>query len=208
MTCPSKDTPMTTTQTPITRIAWVLACLASMGSACATGASPSPAINLYSARHYATDEALYSNFTKATGIKINRVDADDAGIVARLKAEGAASPADVVLLVDAVRLHKAESEALFLPIKSKSLENAIPVEWRGKMTSEGASPWFGFSTRARIVVFDKKTVKREDVDTYEELADPKNKGKLCIRYDNWRSMYVYLYVWGVCMSCSVCMRRV
>uniref|UniRef100_UPI002108824D GTP-binding protein n=1 Tax=Klebsiella pneumoniae TaxID=573 RepID=UPI002108824D len=58
-------------------------------------------LNLYSARHYSTDEALYANFTKATGIKINRVDADDAGILARLKAEGTASPADVILLVDA-----------------------------------------------------------------------------------------------------------
>ena len=63
-------------------------------------------LNLYSARHYSTDEALYANFTKATGIKINRVDADDAGILARLKAEGSASPADVILLVDAARLVK------------------------------------------------------------------------------------------------------
>lgn len=70
-------------------------------------------LNLYSARHYSTDEALYTNFTKATGIKINRVDADDAGILARLKAEGAASPADVILLVDAARLWKGEIDGLF-----------------------------------------------------------------------------------------------
>lgn len=162
-------------------VACLLASLGGIGSAHAAENSPSSSINLYSARHYATDEALYSNFTKATGIKINRVDADDAGIVARLKAEGASSPADVILLVDAVRLHKAESEGLFLPIKSTLLENAIPAEWRGKMTTAGASAWFGFSTRARIVVYDKQTVKREDIDTYEELGDPKNKGKLCIR---------------------------
>ena len=61
-------------------------------------------LNLYSARHYQTDEALYADFTKATGIRINRVEADDAGILARLKAEGTASPADVILLVDAARL--------------------------------------------------------------------------------------------------------
>jgi hypothetical protein len=60
-------------------------------------------LNLYSARHYQTDEALYSNFTKATGIRINRVEADDAGILARLKAEGSASPADVILLVGGAR---------------------------------------------------------------------------------------------------------
>ena len=137
-------------------------------------------LNLYSARHYSTDEALYANFTKATGIKINRVDADDAGILARLKAEGAASPADVILLVDAARLYKGEVDGLFRPVKSKLLEDTIPAQYRGKATAEG-TPWFGFSTRARVIVYDKVKVKREDVDTYDELADPKNKGKICIR---------------------------
>ena len=137
-------------------------------------------LNLYSARHYATDEALYANFTKATGIKINRVDADDAGILARLKAEGAASPADVILLVDAARLHKGEAEGLFQPIKSKLLDDAIPAQYRAKATPDGTA-WFGFSTRARVIVYDKVKVKREDIDTYEELADAKNKGKVCIR---------------------------
>jgi iron(III) transport system substrate-binding protein len=138
-------------------------------------------INLYSARHYPTDEALYNDFTKATGIKINRVDSDDAGIIARLKAEGSASPADVILLVDAARLWKGEVDGVFLPIKSKILETAIPAQLRAKPTDEGGTAWFGLSTRARVVVYDKLKVKREDVDTYEELADPKNKGKLCIR---------------------------
>nr|WP_315261815.1 extracellular solute-binding protein [uncultured Limnohabitans sp.] len=137
-------------------------------------------INLYSARHYPTDEALYSDFTKATGIKINRVDSDDAGIIARLKAEGTASPADVILLVDAARLWKGEVDGMFLPIKSKTLETAIPSQLRSKPTDDGTA-WFGLSTRARVVVYDKLKVKREEVDTYEELADPKNKGKLCIR---------------------------
>ena len=137
-------------------------------------------VNLYSARHYQTDEALYSNFTKATGIKVNRVDADDAGILARLKAEGAASPADVILLVDAARLWKGDVESLFKPIKSPTLEAAIPVNLRAKASAEGTT-WFGFSTRARVVVYDKLKVKKADVDTYEELADPKNKGLLCTR---------------------------
>jgi iron(III) transport system substrate-binding protein len=137
-------------------------------------------VNLYSARHYQTDEALYSNFTKATGIKVNRVDADDAGILARLKAEGAASPADVILLVDAARLGKGDAEGLFKPIKSPLLENAIPTRLRAKASADGTT-WFGFSTRARVVVYDKSKVKKADVDTYEELADPKNKGLLCTR---------------------------
>jgi iron(III) transport system substrate-binding protein len=137
-------------------------------------------VNLYSARHYQTDEALYSNFTKATGIKVNRVDADDAGILARLKAEGTASPADVILLVDAARLWKGDADGLFKPIKSPALEAAIPAKLRAKATADGTT-WFGFSTRARVVVYDKLKVKKADVDTYEELADPKNKGLLCTR---------------------------
>jgi len=137
-------------------------------------------LNLYSARHYQTDESLYSGFTKATGIKINRVDADDAGLLARLKSEGASSPADVILLVDAARLWRAEADGLFQPVKSSILESRIPEKLRGKDDGAGAQ-WFGFSTRARVVVFNKMTVKRDDVDTYEELGDPKNKGKLCTR---------------------------
>jgi iron(III) transport system substrate-binding protein len=147
---------------------------------CAGASAQEQVLNLYSARHYSTDEALYANFTKATGIKINRVDADDAGILARLKAEGAASPADVILLVDAARLHKGEVDGLFQPVKSRLLDDSIPAQYRGKATPEG-TPWFGFSTRARVVVYDKTKVKREDVDTYEELADAKNKGRICIR---------------------------
>lgn len=139
-----------------------------------------PTLNIYSARHYQTDEALYDNFSKATGIKIQRVDADDAGILARLKTEGAASPADVILLVDASRLWRAEVDGLFQPLKSAVLEKRVPVQLRGKDGGQG-SQWFGLSTRARVVVYAKDRVKREDVDTYEELADPKNKGRLCTR---------------------------
>ena len=137
-------------------------------------------LNLYSARHYTTDEALYSDFTKATGIKINRVDADDAGILARLKAEGAASPADVIMLVDVARLWKGDADGLFAPIKSPMLEKAIPAPLRAKATPDGTT-WFGYSTRARVVVYDKARVKKADVDTYEELGDAKNKGLLCTR---------------------------
>ncbi len=137
-------------------------------------------LNLYSARHYQTDEALYANFTKATGIRINRIDADDAGILTRLKAEGAASPADVVLLVDAARLVSAEAEGLFQPVKSAVLQQRIPAHLRDAGDGGGAQ-WFGFSTRARLIVYNKATVQRADVDTYQELGDPKNKGKVCTR---------------------------
>ncbi len=137
-------------------------------------------LNIYSARHYQTDEVMYDTFTKTTGIKINRVDADDAGIVARLRAEGAASPADVVLLVDAARMAAADAQGLFQPIKSAKLDAAIPANLRAAATADGVT-WTGFSTRARVVVYDPIRVKAADVATYEQLADPKLKGMLCTR---------------------------
>ena len=149
--------------------------------ACTTGMAQNKVLNIYSARHYPTDEALYSDFTKATGIQINRVDADDAGILARLRAEGPASAADVILLVDAARLWRAEIDGLFLPISSAKLLEAIPAHLRAKPSDQGGTPWFGLSTRARVVVYDKLKYSKADVDSYEKLADPKFKGQLCIR---------------------------
>lgn len=165
--------------TPIALVSRVAA-LALALSAAAAAQAQDAVLNIYSARHYQTDEQLYSDFTKATGIRINRVEADDAGILARMKSEGSASPADIVLLVDAARLWRAEQEGLFAPVHSALLESRIPDSLRSKDDGEG-SAWFGFSTRARVVVYNKATVKPEDVDTYEELADPKNKGKVCLR---------------------------
>jgi iron(III) transport system substrate-binding protein len=153
-----------------------LACTASALSA----AAQDKVLNIYSARHYQTDEVMYNTFSKTTGIKINRVDADDAGIVARLKAEGAASPADVVLLVDAARMASADAQGLFQPIKSAKLDAAIPANLRAATTPNGVT-WTGFSTRARVIVYDPLRVKAADVATYEQLADPKLKGMVCTR---------------------------
>ena len=137
-------------------------------------------LNLYSARHYQTDEALYADFTKQTGIKINRIEADDNALYERLRSEGKNSSADVILMVDAARLWRAEIEGLFQPVKSKVLETRIPKNLRSADSGQG-SQWFGFSTRARVIVYNKATVKPGDVDTYEKLADPVNKGKVCTR---------------------------
>ena len=150
-------------------------------TACSAGLAAAQEVNIYSARHYPTDEALYGDFTKATGIKINRVDADDAGILARLKAEGSASPADVILLVDASRLWRAQVNEQFLPIRSAVLEKAIPETLRAQPDAIGATAWFGLSTRARVVVYDKLKFKKSDVASYENLADAKFKGQLCVR---------------------------
>lgn len=143
-------------------------------------ADPVKELNLYSARHYQTDEALYSDFTKKTGIKINRIEADDNGILERLKSEGDKSQADVILLVDAARLWRAQMHNLFAPIKSKYLEERIPSNLRAA-SEAGGVPWYGYSTRARVIVYNKATVKKSEVDTYEKLADLDNKGRVCTR---------------------------
>jgi iron(III) transport system substrate-binding protein len=161
----------------------LLRILVGAGLALATGApalAQELVLNLYSARHYQTDEALYSNFSKATGIRINRIEADDAGILARLKAEGVASPADVILLVDAARLWRGEQDGLFQPVKSATLQARIPATLRGADAGQG-SQWYGISTRARVLVYDKARIKPADVDSYEKLAVPALKGQVCIR---------------------------
>lgn len=145
-----------------------------------TSAQAVTELNLYSARHYQTDEALYSEFTKKTGIKINRIEADDNALAERLKSEGNKSPADVILMVDAARLWRAQIDGFFKPIHSKYLEGRIPANLRSKPDEQG-STWFGFSTRARLVVYNKAKVNPQDVDTYEKLAAPINKGLVCTR---------------------------
>lgn len=131
-------------------------------------------LNLYSARHYQTDEALYANFTKQTGIKINRIEGKEDELLERIKNEGANSPADILLTVDASRLAKAHELGLFVPVTSKVLEARIPANLR-------TDDWFSFSTRARVIVYNKATLTANDVQTYEDLADPKLKGKVCTR---------------------------
>ena len=131
-------------------------------------------LNLYSARHYQTDEALYEGFTKKTGIKINRIEGKEDELLERIKNEGANSPADVLITVDAARLAAAHEMGLFAPVKSNILESRIPAHLR-------ADDWFSFSTRARVIVYAKDSVKPEDVQNYADLANPKMKGKVCTR---------------------------
>ena len=156
---------------------------AALATALATLVATSPAraaeeavLNLYSARHYQTDEALYENFTKATGIKINRIEAGDEQLLERIKSEGANSPADILMIVDAARLWSAQQQGLFQPVKSAALTERIPASMR-----DPDGNWYGFSSRARVIVYNKAVVNAADVPTYESLADPKNKGKICTR---------------------------
>jgi len=133
-------------------------------------------LNLYSSRHYQTDEALYEGFTKATGIKINRIEGKADVLIERIKSEGANSPADVLISVDAGRLWRAEHAGLLKPVQSKILEERVPANLRHP---DGL--WFGFSQRARLIFYDKKRIKAGEIGTYEDLADPKWRGQVCIR---------------------------
>jgi iron(III) transport system substrate-binding protein len=133
-------------------------------------------LNLYSSRHYQTDEALYSNFTKQTGIRINRIEAGEDALIERIRNEGARSPADVLVTVDAGRLWRAEQLGFFQPVKSAALDARIPASLR-----EPGGLWFGFSLRARLIAYNKAKVKAAEVPTYESLAEPKWKGRICMR---------------------------
>jgi iron(III) transport system substrate-binding protein len=170
-----------TSRLPVRRRLIAALAVAVAGAAHAAPALASDAVlNLYSARHYQTDEALYSDFTKKTGIRINRIEAGDEALLERLRSEGRNSPADVLLLVDAARLWRAQIDGMLQPVGSKVLESRIPEHLRGKDDGKG-SEWFAFSTRARVIVYNKATVKPDQVPTYESLADPSLKGKVCTR---------------------------
>jgi iron(III) transport system substrate-binding protein len=159
---------MTKHRRPLPILSALLLCIAFSANA------QEKVLNLYSARHYQTDEALYANFTKQTGIKINRKEAKEDELLEIIRNEGANSPADIFLTVDAARLAKADEMGLFAPVKSRLLEERLPANLR-------SADWFAFSTRARVIVMNKDMVKAEDVQNYEDLANPRLKGKVCSR---------------------------
>ncbi|MDX5384087.1 MAG: extracellular solute-binding protein [Rhodobacterales bacterium] len=132
-------------------------------------------LNLYSSRHYDTDERLYSDFTEATGIKINRIEGNADELIARMQAEGANSPVDVFLTVDTVRMARAKELDLLQPVESDILEARIP----GYLQDDD-NQWFAFSQRARILFYDKTEVTNPPL-TYQDLAKPEYAGKVCIR---------------------------
>ena len=131
-------------------------------------------LNVYSARHYQTDEQLYGNFTQQTGIRINRIEAKEDELLERIRNEGANSPADVFITVDASRLAKADELGIFAAVKSPTLEARIPANLR-------TPNWFSYSTRARVIVFNPAVIKAEQVQSYEQLADAGLKGQVCSR---------------------------
>ncbi len=148
---------------------------ASLAALMATSAAAEGELNLCSSRHYDTDERLYSDFEEATGITINRIEGKADELLARMQAEGANSPADILLTVDTSRLERAKDMGLLQSIDSAVLESRLPA-----YVQDEDNQWFGFSQRARIIFYDKNDVTDPPM-TYQDLADPKYKGQVCIR---------------------------
>ncbi|WP_027245041.1 Fe(3+) ABC transporter substrate-binding protein [Leisingera daeponensis] len=144
-------------------------------AAIATTAAAEGELNIYSSRHYDTDEQLYSEFEEATGITINRIEGNADELIARMTAEGENSPADILITVDTSRLTRAKDAGVLQSIESDVLEARVP----GYLQDED-NQWFGFSQRARIIFYNKDAVANPPL-TYLDLADPAYKGKVCIR---------------------------
>lgn len=158
------------------RIPGLIATVAGLSLLAVTQAEASGELNLYSSRHYDTDERLYSDFEQATGIKINRIEDKADALIERMKAEGANSPADVLLTVDAGRIWRADQAGLLQPMTSDLLNARIPPWLR-----HPDGHWYGFSQRIRILFYDKNKVNPMDIQTYDSIADPKMKGMVCTR---------------------------
>ncbi|KAA0074039.1 Fe(3+) ABC transporter substrate-binding protein [Tardiphaga sp. P9-11] len=131
-------------------------------------------VNVYTYRETKLVAPIFEAFTKDTGVKVNVISASS-GLEQRMKAEGANSPADVLLTVDIGRIDEAVQAGVTQPMKSEVIEKVVPAQYR-----DPDGHWAGISMRARVVYASKDRVK-QDAITYEELADPKWKGKICIR---------------------------
>jgi iron(III) transport system substrate-binding protein len=133
-------------------------------------------VNVYSSRHYDTDQRLYDGFTKETGIEVNLIEGDADQLIERIRAEGRNSPADLLITVDAGRLWRAEQAGILQPVPSPVLKERIPASLRHP---EGL--WFGVSKRVRIIIYAKGRVRPDEIKTYEDLADPKWRNRICMR---------------------------
>lgn len=133
-------------------------------------------VNVYSARHYDADDALYESFTEKTGIEVQVLDGKSDELIERLQSEGENSPADVFLAVDAGRLWRAEEAGLFQSVSSDILDSSVPDNLR-----HPDNLWFGLTKRARVIVYNNEVVGPDELSTYEALAEPDWQGRVCIR---------------------------
>ena len=138
-----------------------------------------PDINVYSHRHYESDKILFKRFTEKTGIKINVIKGSADQLIQRLVSEGDNSPADILLTVDAGRLERAKSAGILQPVKSKTLIKNIPNEMRDE---DGY--WFGLTVRSRVIIYSPDRVNFDELSTYEDLTNPRWKGRIVARSSN------------------------
>ncbi len=131
---------------------------------------------VYSARAEQLIKPLFDAYTRDTGVQIKFITGGEGPLMERLKSEGQNTPADILLTVDAGNLWQASNLELLRPISSKTLQDNVPMHLR-----DPANEWFGLSVRARTIVYNTTQVKPADLSTYEDLADPKWKGRLCLR---------------------------
>ena len=140
------------------------------------GAADAGEVNLYTARHYDSDLELYDRFTSETGIKINRIEGNADQLIARMRSEGERSPADLFVTADAGALWRAQQAGVLQPIQSDLLAQRVPANMR-----EPDGNWYGFTRRARVIAYNPQQVRPDEVDTYEDLASPRFRGRLCVR---------------------------
>ena len=136
-------------------------------------------INIYTHRHYDSDKILFKKFTDMSGIKVNVIKGSADQLIQRLQSEGKNSPADILLTVDAGRLVRAKDMGLLEPVSSKILTKNVP-----EMMRDSENHWFGLSVRARVIAYAKDRIKAHELSTYEDLADPKWRGKIVVRSSN------------------------
>ena len=133
-------------------------------------------MNLYSARHYDTDRALYEEFTRETGIRVRLIEGNADQLIERIRAEGRNSPADVFLTVDAARLARAEAAGILAPHGSATIEGRVPAALR-----DPGGQWFAVTQRARVLMYDRTRGVPEGLTRYEDLARPELRGAICVR---------------------------
>jgi len=133
-------------------------------------------VNVYSARHYDSDLAIYDAFTEETGIRVNIIEAGGDALIERLTREAEASPADVFITADAGILWRAEERGVLRPIENSSILDRVPAQFR-----DPENEWVALSKRARIIIYDKARGAPEGLTTYADLASPKFAGEICVR---------------------------
>lgn len=163
-------------RTPRRLLPLVAAGLALFGAGSARAAQE---VHVYSSRHYDSDRALYDAFTKETGIRVRLIEGDADQLIERIRNEGANSPADVFITVDAARLARAAEAGILQPFRSQAVESRIPAGLR-----DPGGMWFAVATRARVIMYDKQRGAPDGLTRYEDLADPRFRGQICVRSAN------------------------